>query len=83
VLLGLSSVAVLVLVSLGAAADLHPSGYDKNCSLCMFTKSPPIQAAVPLIVPSVKILCGYVTSIPGFVCQEPVLYSGSSRAPPR
>jgi hypothetical protein len=82
VLLGFSTVALLVSVSLAAAADFHPEGYDKDCNLCMFTNSPLIKAPVLIIIPSFSAIWGHVILIPTVLCRDLVLYAGSCRAPP-
>ncbi len=82
ILLALTAVAVLISVSMAAAADFHPDGYDENCNLCQFTKAPLITTGLQLFVPpSDCILCD-IPLFPVTFYQELILYTGGSRAPP-
>jgi len=82
VLFGLMTATVLVSVSLAAAADFHPTGYDKNCNLCQFTKAPFIKTILLPVVLSSDCILWDILLCPVVSCQELILCMGGSRAPP-
>ncbi len=81
----LSAIAVLVLVSAAAAGDIHPSGFDKSCTLCLFSKAPLEQANSSVFAPPHYFVMGGVAVAtvrhPGefpvllFSCRAPALFS--------
>ena len=81
-LFGLTTVAVLISVSVAAAADFHPDGYDKNCNLCQFTNAPLITTSLQLIVPPGYCNIWDMPLFPVTFYQELILCMGGSRAPP-
>ena len=82
VALGLLGAVSLLSVSVAASADLHPGGFDKNCSLCQFSKAPLIDAGVQIFVTPDYSLIWELREDP--VCFDPglILLSGLCRAPP-
>jgi hypothetical protein len=73
---------VLMSVSIAAAADLHPSGFDKNCNLCLFTKAPLVKSNVQVFVPPSYSALWEVGVLPVTTHQQIIVLSGLCRAPP-
>jgi hypothetical protein len=72
----------LICASIAASADLHPGGFDKNCSLCQFSKAPLIKACLELFVPPDYAALWELQVAPVDFQRALVVYSGMCRAPP-
>jgi hypothetical protein len=82
ILVSLLAAGLFTLVSVAAAADLHSSGYDENCNLCQFSKSPTIISCTQFLFhPEISLVWDltYSTAVCYFAYTFP---AGGCRAPP-
>jgi len=73
---------VIVLSLTAAAADFHPRGYEKQCTLCQISHSPLTETAIIPFSPDVTDVSWTVPFVEEFYTHAEFIKSVPGRSPP-
>jgi len=73
---------LLLLVTMAAAADFHPHGYDENCNLCHFLTVSVDLVSPGISLPFVSVVLGLELPLPISIPKPQSYGSSLYRGPP-
>jgi hypothetical protein len=81
-LLAALAVVLLISVTVAAVVDLHAGGFDPNCNLCLFNKTPLLKSNTLNFVPPSTLVIYHLRIVEVTVHNGRIVLAGLCRAPP-